>query len=153
MVGRESYEDILSVNNETGVKHCFKEKDSEDQAAERHRFKNQSARIQIWEWQGKHSGTEVRTEGTMHSKYAVFDNTISLVGSYNLDPRSETLNSESALVFENKQLAEILAQFFHNNDLAFSQQISLAKAKEFSHPADPVYNIQKKLGDWFKDEL
>jgi len=143
MVGREGYEDILSVNNETAVKQCFEEKG----------IKNQTAGIQIWEWQGKRSGTEERTEGTMHSKYAVFDRMISLVGSYNLDPRSEKLNSESALVFENEQLAETLAQMFHNNDLTFSQQISMDQAKEYLHPTNPVYTIEKKVGDWFKDEL
>jgi putative cardiolipin synthase len=158
MVGRESYEDILSVNNETAVKHCFENHRFENHRFENHRFENhrfenQAAGIQIWEWQGKRSGTEERTEGTMHSKYAVFDSMISLVGSYNLDPRSEKLNSESALVFENEQLAETLAQLFHNNDLALSQQISMDQAKEYLHPTDPVYNIEKKLGDWFKDEF
>ncbi len=34
----------------------------------------------------------------MHSKFAVFDRQYALVGSFNLDPRSARLNSESAVV-------------------------------------------------------
>jgi len=138
MTGRESYQEMLSVNSETVVNNCNKK---------------QAAGIEIWEWQGKHRDSQERTEGTMHSKYAVFDNIISLVGSYNLDPRSEKLNSESALVFENARLAKTLARLFRNNDLAFSQRISMVKAKQFLHPTDPVYILEKSVGDWFKDEL
>ena len=126
MVGRESYKEMLSVNNEAVVKQCSKN----------HGDKKQSAGIEIWEWQGKRDKEEKRTQGTMHSKYAVFDKTVSLVGSYNLDPRSAKLNSESALVFKNNQLADTLSQLFLSNDLGFSQQISMLQAEEFLHPTD-----------------
>lgn len=153
MVGREAYKNILSVNNEMAVKACLKKKGIKKQDTENQAAKTQAAGIQIWEWQGKRSDAAERTEGTMHSKYAVFDSMISLVGSYNLDPRSEKLNSESTLIFDNESLAKTLSLLFHNNDLAFSQQISMTQAKEFLHPTDPVYNIKKNVGDWFKDEL
>ncbi len=138
IVGREAYKDMLSVNDEPVVRNCTE---------------NQTAGIQIWEWQGKRTGTNKKTQGTMHSKYAVFDQQIALVGSYNLDPRSETLNSESVLIFENQKLASILAGLFHRNDLEFSQPISMQQAKNFLTPADPVYRLEKNLGDWFKKEL
>ena len=143
MVGRESYKDMLSVNSETAVEQCSK----------KYPDKKQTAGIQVWEWQGRKNNSTVQTEGTMHSKYAVFDNTVSLVGSYNLDPRSAKLNSESAVVFKNNQLSNTLAQLFHDNDLSFSQQISLLQAEEFLHPADTLYSIEKGMGDLFKDDL
>ena len=76
IVGRESFKDMLSVNNEAAVMACNK---------------NKQSGIQIWEWQGKKKNMKKRNQGTMHSKYAVFDNPISLVGSYNLDPRSDCI--------------------------------------------------------------
>jgi len=136
MVGRESYKDLLQVNDEVAVKNCQGEKG-----------------IRIFEWQGKRSGTEKRAEGTMHSKYAIFDAKLSLVGSHNLDPRSTYLNSESILVFENKNLAETLTQLFELNDLVFSKQITKEQAKEFFAPENTLYNLEKGLGDWFKNEL
>jgi len=140
MVGRESYLDMLSVNNETAVKDC--KKDS-----------GKMAGIQIWEWQGKQKQMSKRNQGTMHSKYAVFDTTISLVGSYNLDPRSAELNSESALIFASKPLAEKLTQLFHHNDLSYSLPISVEQAGKFLHPKDILYTIEKNIGDWLKKEL
>ncbi len=139
MVGRESYQELLMLNDTIKNQHCVKNKTEKG--------------IEIWEWQGKLKGEKTRSQGTMHSKYAIFDQNISLVGSYNLDTRSETLNSESALVFENKALAQTLAQLFYNNDLSFSHKISMTQAEEYLHPSDPLYKLQKNLGDWFKDEL
>ncbi len=47
---------------------------------------------------------------TLHSKVAVIDGRTVIVGSYNLDPRSERLNSEIALVLDDEGVAaELLA--------------------------------------------
>ncbi len=143
MVGRESYKNMLSVNSEPAVKQCVKQ----DSA------KQNSAGIQIWEWNGKKNNSSVQTEGTMHSKYAVFDKSTSLVGSYNLDPRSAKLNSESVLVFKNNQLSATLSKLFVNNDLSFAQQISLSQAEQFLHPDDTLYRIEKNMGDMLQDNL
>ncbi len=48
--------------------------------------------------------------GTIHAKYAVFDRLIPLIGSHNLDPRSEKLNSETAIVYESRPLSEWLIE-------------------------------------------
>lgn len=42
----------------------------------------------------------------MHAKAALIDGKTGIVGSYNLDPRSERLNTELALVFQDPALAE-----------------------------------------------
>jgi putative cardiolipin synthase len=52
--------------------------------------------IELWEY----SGPEC-----LHAKAGVFDGETGAVGSYNLDPRSERLNTELALVFQNPPLA------------------------------------------------
>ena len=135
MVGRGHYKTLLSVNREPAVEACGK-----------------SAGIQVWEWQGR-KGAGKRTEGTMHSKYAVFDRHIALVGSFNLDPRSSRLNSESALVFESAPLAERLAGRFLRGDLAYSRRISDTEAAEFEDPQEIVYRFRKSLGELFEKEF
>jgi phosphatidylserine/phosphatidylglycerophosphate/cardiolipin synthase-like enzyme len=132
MVGRGHYRNLLAVNRE--LSRC------------------PAAGIHIWEWQGRRPG-HPQTEGTMHSKYAVFDRKIALVGSFNLDPRSMRLNSESALVFENRGLATALASIFMERDLLYSRRIGSREAADFDNPRDGAYRFKKSLGELFKNEF
>jgi phosphatidylserine/phosphatidylglycerophosphate/cardiolipin synthase-like enzyme len=68
-----------------------------------HRREIVAAGIELWEY----SGPEC-----LHGKAAVIDGRTVVVGSYNLDPRSEHLNSETALVAEDETLAAELAGVF-----------------------------------------
>jgi putative cardiolipin synthase len=135
IVGRDYYDDMLAVNNEPIIQSC------------------ERGGVQIWEWQGRRSTAAEQSEGTMHAKYAVFDRRLSIVGSYNMDPRSRMLNSESAIVFENETLSGQLAGLFHRNDLDFSRQITLEEAKSFAESTDAVYKLEEELGILFKDSL
>jgi len=135
IVGREYYDDILAVNDEPAVQAC------------------DGGGVQIWEWQGRRTNATEQTEGTIHAKYAVFDRRISIVGSYNMDPRSRTLNSESAIVFENEDLSRQLADMFYENDLDFSKKITLQDTQAFSESADAVYQLQKEFGIFIQDAL
>jgi putative cardiolipin synthase len=74
MVGRGYYKTLLAVNQTPEVLSCA----------------DPEAGLQIWEWIGRTDGDPVQ-QGTMHSKFAVVDRRVALVGSYNLDPRSERL--------------------------------------------------------------
>ena len=135
IVGREYYDDILAVNDEPAVQSC------------------DGGGVQIWEWQGRRTHASEQTEGTIHAKYAVFDRRVSIVGSYNMDPRSRTLNSESAIVFENENLSGQLADRFYENDLDFSKQITLQDTKAFTESKDAVYQLQKEFGILLEDTL
>ncbi len=135
IVGRDYYDDILVVNDEAGVRSC------------------PAGGVQIWEWQGRREGAAEQTEGTIHAKYAVFDRRISIVGSYNMDPRSRMLNAETAIVFENDKLSGQLADMFYGNDLEFSKQITLEDTKTFTDSSDAVYQIQKDFGILLEDSL
>lgn len=59
--------------------------------------------VELWELDGERSGE------TLHTKAAVIDGTTVIVGSYNLDPRSEHLNTEVAVVLDDPALAAELA--------------------------------------------
>jgi putative cardiolipin synthase len=135
IVGRDYYDDILAVNDEPAVQSC------------------DGGGVQIWEWQGRRTNATEQTEGTIHAKYAVFDRSVSIVGSYNMDPRSRALNSESAIVFENEDLSGQLADNFYNNDLDFSKRITLEDTKAFTDSGDAVYQLQKEFGILLEDSL
>jgi phosphatidylserine/phosphatidylglycerophosphate/cardiolipin synthase-like enzyme len=135
ILGRDFYDDILAVNTEPTVQSC------------------DGGGVQIWEWQGRRTNASEQTEGTIHAKYAVFDCRVSIVGSYNMDPRSRTLNSESAIVFENKNLSRQLADMYYENDLDFSKQITLEDTVAFSDSADAVYQLQKDFGIFIENDL
>mgnify|MGYP001051727772 FL=1 len=136
MVGRGYYKDLLTVNASPEVQGCD----------------NADAGIHIWEWVGEAPGDSLQ-QGTMHSKFAVVDRRLALVGSYNLDPRSEKLNSETALVFEEDVLAADLAMWILENDLNYSRPVSPQDAAAFADPDETIYRFRMSIGHLFKEEL
>jgi putative cardiolipin synthase len=136
-VGRGYYKRLLDVNDSPQVKACS----------------NPEAGLRIWEWVGQASDEAMRTQGTMHSKFAVFDAQRALVGSYNLDPRSEKLNSESAIVFLQSDLAGRLRSKFLDEDLRYSREVTAERAAAFESPKDIVERFRKSLGTAFEEHL
>lgn len=135
MVGRGYYKDLLAVNDTPAVRAC----------------PNEDAGISIFEWIGESEGDPVK-QGTMHSKFAVADRRLGLVGSYNLDPRSERLNSETGLIFEEETLAGELAELIEQ-DLRYSRRVTPEIAAEFEDPDDAIYRFRKEIGHLFEGEL
>ncbi|HEV8239607.1 MAG TPA: phosphatidylserine/phosphatidylglycerophosphate/cardiolipin synthase family protein [Thermoanaerobaculia bacterium] len=62
--------------------------------------------VELWEYQGPEC---------LHAKDAVIDGETVIVGSYNLDPRSQRLNRELALVVKNRQVAAELRRRMDNH--------------------------------------
>lgn len=96
-VGRYYYYSLLSVNSDAEAIHSGGE-------------------IRLFEWIGPDIG-----EGTLHSKWGVFDRRYSWIGSYNLDPRSKYLNSENVLLLDDEEFAFELLDVTYNHHLAYSQ--------------------------------
>ena len=137
LVGRGHYKTLLAVNESPEVAACA----------------NDDAGIRIWEWIGRSASETVRHQGTMHSKFAVIDGERGLVGSYNLDPRSEKLNSETAVVFLQPVLSEELRRKFLENDLKYGREVTPELAAGFEAPASVVERFRKSLGSLFEDHL
>jgi cardiolipin synthase len=137
LVGRGHYQELLEVNATPEVAAC----------------PDSDAGLRIWEWVGQAPDEAVRRQGTMHSKYAVIDGTRALVGSYNLDPRSERLNSETAVIFLQPELAQQLRQSFLTNDLRYSREITAEQATQFERPSSVIERFRKSIGDLFEDHL
>ncbi len=57
--------------------------------------------VELWEYRGPES---------LHAKTAVIDERLVIIGSYNVDPRSERLNTEVALVADDPELANQVLQ-------------------------------------------
>ena len=137
LVGRGYYKRLLDVNDSAEVRACG----------------NREAGIRIWEWVGQAENEPARLQGTMHSKFAVVDAKRGLVGSYNLDPRSERLNSETAVVFLAPQVAGELRRKFLEDDLMFAREVTPERAATFEAPASVVERFRKSIGHLFEDHL
>lgn len=137
LVGRGHYKGLLAVNESPQVGAC----------------PNDDAGLRIWEWVGQAADESARGQGTMHSKFAVFDGRRALVGSYNLDPRSEKLNSETAVVFLEPALAERLRKSFLENDLKYSREVTREMAAGFESPESVIARFRKSIGHLFEEHL
>ena len=130
-LSRRVYADLLAVNEEPGA--------AAHVAAGRG--------LEVWEWGGPAYG-----EGTLHAKFAVVDEDHAIVGSYNLDPRSERLNSETAVVVRGAAAADALAREVVEVDLPRSRRIGLAEARAFRRPDDLEQQFETlfalPLRDW-----
>jgi putative cardiolipin synthase len=60
--------------------------------------------VELWEYNGP---------DTLHAKSAVLDDRLALVGSFNIDPRSQHLNSETAVVIRDTTTARQLARYIN----------------------------------------
>lgn len=112
IVGRTLYKDLLKVNNEVGEE-----------------------RVLFYEWGGdRHLKNG---EGQNHSKYMVVDQFRVIVGSYNIDPRSRWLNSETIVVYEGADAASpFVNQFKLWLDPNWTIPISYQQALKFEDPGD-----------------
>lgn len=83
-------------------------------AWERYRDRLIKANANVYEY--RKSEGRIRIKGrlssgsSLHSKVLVFDNKITWVGSFNLDPRSGVLDTEVMAVFDNKEFAKETAK-------------------------------------------
>jgi len=87
------------------------------------------AGVEVYEWHAERHG-----EGTVHSKYAVIDSEIAIIGSYNLDPRSLGLNSENVVIVGDPRIAADLASYTLLEDLPMADRITAEQAVEWSDP-------------------
>jgi len=87
--------------------------------------------IELWEYTGPES---------MHAKSAVIDGETIIIGSYNLDPRSERLNTEIAVVVKDPALA---------SDLSASMDTHLASAWRIDRNGRPEGQDERYPGVGF----
>lgn len=89
----------------------------------KHRKSIVDSRAKLYEYHGP---------GSIHGKTGIIDNRLSFVGSFNADPRSTFLSTETMVVIDSEEFAEILKDKL--NEL-FKQ--SLAVNKDYSYQENP----------------
>jgi putative cardiolipin synthase len=110
-VARSTYQDLLLVNEDDATK----------------------GSIEIYEWAA--DPTLKNGEGLMHAKYAVFDQKMYIVGSFNLDPRARLLNTEGILAGEDVVTSELLRdEVTKFVGPKFAKSVSLDEAKRYESP-------------------
>jgi cardiolipin synthase C len=78
---------------------------------------------------------EYKGPDMLHAKSAVVDGRIAMVGSYNLDPRSENLNTEVMCVAEDEEAARVLLASIHahlENSWTVKKRERVARAERVS---------------------
>ena len=130
LAARLYYQDLLSANNEAGEN-----------------VNGEKAKLRIFEW-------NKQGEGTVHAKYAVFDRRAGIIGSYNLDPRSLNLDSESAIVFEEESLGSAISDHFRTATCdGCGQEFTLETIGIVSKP-DTINKLGKVGLSWLiKDQM
>jgi len=80
-------------------------------------------------------GAEVylKTGSTLHSKFMIVDQRLFLIGSYNLHPRSEKMEGESIVLFDNTKLA-LEATTAFENDIQADKAIKMEASQAIEIP-------------------
>jgi phosphatidylserine/phosphatidylglycerophosphate/cardiolipin synthase-like enzyme len=100
--------------------------------------------LRVFEW----GGDKVLRNGygIHHGKYAVFDDQISVVGSYNMDPRSIHYNSEAVAIIANPVLAQTLSNvYFQDISSMNAVEVSYQTALTFNQGGDLLSKLQTSL--------
>lgn len=104
--------------------------------------------IEIYEWEGDQ--VLHNNKGLLHSKFALFDNKLAYVGSYNLDPRSQNLSTENIIATQDQNLISSLSEEFKSY---LSDKYSIIVSREEAKSFLKVTNLQDKLVNEFSDAL
>lgn len=87
---------------------------------------------------------EFTQNDTLHTKLAIFDNKRFIVGSFNLDPRSANINSETIILSGDKQHAELIQEFY-DETLELSARINEKGRHEGTNKRHPGTTFGKRL--------
>lgn len=112
--------------------------------------KDLGASFRIFEWNGSASAdSEATNESNLfHAKFGIFDDKTVIIGSFNLDFRSETLNSECAIVFDNSEIAAKLRALYQDYLIKSSKRLDRStlekyrKSSVFEMPLMPLLKFQ-----------
>jgi putative cardiolipin synthase len=108
-----------------------------------------SVPIQIYEW----GGDSVFKNGfsNFHSKYVLIDRQMALLGSYNLDPRSQVWNSE--VLFETDApllVAQLLEQQANDSGPGYARLVTKEMAESYKSGGSTWDNVRREVLYLFK---
>ncbi len=105
--------------------------------------------VEIYEWAGE--PVLQNGEGMTHSKYAVFDRKAVMVGSFNLDPRSFNLNSETVIIFDGEaETWPYVREFYTEIQPEYSLNVDYQSSLTFVEPTGLREKLLFKISDSLK---
>lgn len=109
----------------------------------------QSVPIEIHEW-GGHAAFK-NGYSTLHAKYAIFDRQYALIGSFNLDPRSQVFNNEVLMETDNRLLVgRLIDQFNQDSGPGFASLVSEEIAQGYISGGTDLDKLRRKTLSMFK---
>ncbi len=94
------------------------------------------------------------SQASLHAKVVVVDGVAALVGSMNMDPRSQKLNTEMGVLVRSPQIAQQLVQVFDEVVTSSSYRLSLAEDNSLrwtsTGPDARVSSSEPEAGFWRK---
>ena len=88
---------------------------------------------------------EYKGPDPLHAKSAVIDGKVVMIGSYNLDPRSQNLNTEVMTVVEDEQLAR---ELLDSIDLHLQNAWTISRNGKPARGRYPLVSRAKKIRTW-----
>ena len=82
------------------------------------------------------------SRASLHTKLYILDRKKIFVGSYNFDPRSLNINTELGILFENKELAEEIAQWWDNHVDSWAYKLNLVEEESMEENDESEYGIE-----------
>ncbi|MEY4632113.1 MAG: hypothetical protein RIQ81_2233 [Pseudomonadota bacterium] len=109
----------------------------------------QTVPIEIHEW----GGHPVFKNGysTIHAKYAIIDRQMALIGSFNLDPRSQVFNNEVVIDTDNRLLvSKLIDQFNKDSGPGFASLVTEEIAQGYISGGTDLDRLRRKTLSMFK---
>jgi putative cardiolipin synthase len=94
---------------------------------------------------------------SLHTKACVADRKVSFVGSFNLDPRSKSINTEMGIIFESdlvsKQLAELLQAQMQGSFRLAARNGRIVWLEDYGaiptvHTTEPHSSLARRISAW-----
>lgn len=128
----------------------------------KHRVALLRAGIQLYEMkveQKKKIGIS-SSRASLHSKAMIFDDHESFVGSFNLDPRSATINTEHGVFIDDAGFSAELLRYFEDSTapqnayrLRLEQRTVVWRGEQTEYHHDPKASLLRRLAAWFAELL
>ncbi|MCF7528867.1 phospholipase D family protein [Neisseria lisongii] len=114
--------------------------------------------IELYELKPNHAVPKTKDRGltgnsatSLHAKTFIVDQKRVFIGSFNLDPRSERLNTEMGVVIESPKIAGIMYRTLANTtpDYAYKVTLDQNRRLHWQHPDDKKhYTTEPEAGFW-----
>ena len=136
LVGRGYYKDLLAVNDSPEVAAC----------------RNEDAGLRIWEWVGQSADEAARSQGTMHSKFAVSIESAAWSAPTTSTRAARNSTARPRWCSSSRNFAAAAASLPRERP-GYSREVTPELAAQFEAPESVIERFRKSIGHLFEDHL